>query len=457
MQNRLNTQKSNFLKKGVLTHSEVTSAKKSGALGKNTISYSKEHEIAEQYQKKRYKTQAVIQKILSNCAGSWKVIKCGKEKVQKDISVGVQYFPATQKVSLTNVRMCGLKWLCPVCLEREAQEQRRLVEEMMIFMQKKGYFAHMVTFTAPHKKYDSLKDLINSMKLARKRFFGDRANVKFFSEFFDYVGHITAMEIKHSDQNGWHPHFHTIIFTKKSYSESSLFKTEKRPTFNKTSKGIIQTEHDLGVAEKMSVMWMNACSAVGLRTPDFKHGLDFKRGYDDNEQQHSGALINYALKASLSAEIALSQKKTGEFNTESLTPFEIALKADGEKTIENPNSKYSQLFYEYACATKHNSMVEPSRKLKAFLKENGFYKKLEEKKAETESHEEPPVHVFDFTDIEWNILCENYKARLKVLSLIRQDIIEQGISASNFPRTNEFLNAILGRGQGGSPPCSRLQ
>ncbi len=116
-------------------------------------------------------------------------------------------------------------------------------------------------------------------------------------------------------------------------------------------------------------MWMNACTAVGLRTPDFKHGLDFKRGYDDKEQ-YSGALINYALKASLSAEIALSQKKTGEFNTESLTPFEIALKAEGEKTIENPDSKYSQLFYEYACATKHNSMVEPSRKLKAFLKEN---------------------------------------------------------------------------------------
>ena len=453
MQNILNTQKSISSNRSVLAYSEVTSAKKMGALGKNTISYSKEDEIAEQYQRKRYKTQAVIQKILSNCAGSWKVIKCGKEKVHKDASVGVQFFPTTQKVSLTNVRMCGLKWLCPVCLEREAQDQKRLVEEMMVFMQKKGYYAHMVTFTAPHKKYDGLKDLITFLKLARKRFFGDRANLKFFSTEFDYVGHITAMEIKYSDQNGWHPHFHTIIFTKKSYSESSLFKLSKRPTFNKTSKGLYQTDHDLGIAEKLSLMWMNACTAVGLRTPDFKHGLDFKRGYDDKEQ-YSGALINYALKASLSAEIALSQKKTGEFNTESLTPFEIALKAEGEKTIENPDSKYSQLFYEYACATKHNSMVEPSRKLKAFLKENGFYKKLEEKKAEVESNEEPPVHVFDFMDIEWNILREDYKARLKVLSLIRQDIIEQGISASKFPRTDSFLNQLFDRGRGDEIPRS---
>lgn len=453
MQNTLSNQKTNFFNRSVLAHSEVTSAKKSAPLGKNTISYSKEHEIAEQYQRKRYKTQAVIQKILSNCAGSWKVVKCGKEKVQKDASVGVQFFPTTQKVSLTNIRMCGLKWLCPVCLEREAQEQRRLVEEMMVFMQKKGYYAHMVTFTAPHKKYDGLKDLITSLKLARKRFFGDRANLKFFSTEFDYVGHITAMEIKYSDQNGWHPHFHTIIFTKKSYSESSLFKLGKRPTFNKTSKGLYQTDNDLGIAEKLSLMWMNACTAVGLRTPDFKHGLDFKRGYDDNEQQHSGALINYALKASLSAEIALSQKKTGEFNTESLTPFEIALKAEGEKTIENPDSKYSQLFYEYACATKHNSMVEPSRKLKAFLKENGFYKKLEEKKAEAESKEEPPIHIFDFMDIEWNILRENYRARLKVLSLIREDILEYGITMSKFPRADSFLNRLLG-GQGGEFPLA---
>ena len=130
--------------KALSSHSEVTSAKKMGALGKNTISYSKEDEIAEQYQRKRYKTQAVIQKILLNCAGSWKVIKCGKEKVHKDASVGVQFFPTTQKVSLTNVRMCGLKWLCPVCLEREAQDQKRLVEEMMVFMQKKGYYAHIL-------------------------------------------------------------------------------------------------------------------------------------------------------------------------------------------------------------------------------------------------------------------------------------------------------------------------
>ena len=151
MQNTLNTQKSNFSDVAVLAHSKVTSAIRKSALGKNTISYSKEDEIAEQYQRKRYKTQAVIQKILLNCAGSWKVIKCGKEKVHKDASVGVQFFPTTQKVSLTNVRMCGLKWLCPVCLEREAQDQRRLVEEMMVFMQKKGYYAHMVTFTAPHK------------------------------------------------------------------------------------------------------------------------------------------------------------------------------------------------------------------------------------------------------------------------------------------------------------------
>ena len=86
--------------KALSTYSEATSSKKSGGLGKNTISYSKEDEIAEQYQRKRYKTQAVIQKILSNCAGSWKVIKCGKEKVHKDASVGVQFFPTTQKYHL---------------------------------------------------------------------------------------------------------------------------------------------------------------------------------------------------------------------------------------------------------------------------------------------------------------------------------------------------------------------
>ena len=57
-------------------------------------------------------------------------------------------------------------------------------------------------------------------------------------------------------------------------------------------------------------------------------------------------------------------------------------------------------------------------------------------------------------DIEWNILREDYKARLKVLSLIRQDIIEQGISASKFPRTDSFLNQLFDRGRGDEIPRS---
>lgn len=443
--------------------SEGSPAKKSVPLGKHTISYSKESKesIKELYKKRRYKTQSIIQKILAGSAGKWRVVGCGKKRISKDLGVGVSYHPVHGSTSFVNVQMCGLKWLCPVCLEREAQAQRAEVERLIVFMQKMGFYAHMMTFTAPHRKYDKLEDLISLMKAARKRYFGDRANLAFFEEEFEYVGHITAMEIKYSDENGWHPHFHTIVFTKNFYSEANLFGTVKRPKLTKNKKGKIECSSNLALAQKMSVMWMNACTSVGLKTPDFVHGLDIKRGYDEKEVYDSKPLINYALKVALSSEIALSHTKTGRFNTESLTPFEIALMAESEGDIEDLDSKYSQLFYEYACATKGKSMVEPSRALKKLLKEKGFYKveskpELDDDVPEVLDPDAPipelepaPITIFEFNEIQWRALCSDHESRGEFLTLIDRDIKKHGVEGRYFPLATGFLNDLVKRSSGG--------
>lgn len=81
-----------------------------------------------------------------------------------------------------------------------------------------------------------------------------------------------------------------------------------------------------------------------MKVPSLKHGVDLKRGYNDQEQNDAKALIDYALKGSLASELTMSHCKTGRFNTDSLTAFEIATLAENEKGIEDASSKYSQLF-----------------------------------------------------------------------------------------------------------------
>ena len=53
--------------KALSTYSEATSSKKMGALGKNTISYSKEDEIAEQYQRKDIKHRQLFKNTFKLC------------------------------------------------------------------------------------------------------------------------------------------------------------------------------------------------------------------------------------------------------------------------------------------------------------------------------------------------------------------------------------------------------
>lgn len=440
--------------------SRAVPVSKTEPLGNKGISYSakgtsRKEELKQAHKKNRYRTQSIIQKLLSQCAGKWLITGCGKKRVLKESPVGVLYNPKHGSTSFTNVQSCGLKWLCPVCLEREAQEQRKFVQELIIFMQKHGYYAHMLTFTTRHKKFDKLDDLIKGMKAARKRFFGDRSNLKFFKESMDYVGHITALEIKYSNKNGWHPHFHTVLFTKQPYSEAELYGKNENPVVSwneKTEK--FESDNALGLAQKLSLMWMNACNAVGLKAPTLKHGLDVKRGYDDSETQNSEALVNYALKAAMACEISLSQAKTGRFNLQSLTPFELALLSEDEGSFEDDDSRYSHLFYEYACATKGKAMIEPSRALKKLLRENGFYQQPEPKKeddvpnvldpdAQKPELEPEPFVIFQFSDFQWRALCASHERRGEFLNLIDKDIKEHGVEDRYFPRASEFLTSLL--------------
>ena len=419
--------------------SKSRDAEFSRPLGKHTKSYStltqqgfQSLEKKQTYKKQRYKTQSIIQKILSDCAGKWRVIGCGKKRISSDIPVGVTFSPVHKTANYVNLQRCGSVWLCPVCSEKIAMQKQEQIKNLLVVMQKHGIKAHMLTLTVPHHITDDLKDLLAKLAKAKKHLFSDRKSIKFWSDKMPSVGHITSTEVKYSDQNGWHPHFHIIVFTKQSYTEKEVRGVFENGTFQ-----------ELGLQQEVCKLWQECCKKVGLKVPSLKYGVDLKRGYNDAEQNDSKALIDYALKGSLASELTMSHCKTGRFNTDSLTPFEIATLAENEKSIEYADSKYSQLFYQYAVAFKGKRQSFWSKALKDFLRKNGIEEKTEEELLAVETKEEEEAKlVYELEEKEWRVLCSDFESRGKLLVLIEQDIHAFGIDTTKFPRADSFLNQI---------------
>lgn len=74
----------------------------------------------------------------------------------------------------------------------------------------------MFTFTIQHSRSDKLKQLFKILSDAHRRFWNNSVTKKIFGPL---DGTVRALEVTHG-HNGWHPHFHTLLFVPASVSFS---------------------------------------------------------------------------------------------------------------------------------------------------------------------------------------------------------------------------------------------
>ena len=86
------------------------------------------------------------------------------------------------------------------------------------------------------------------------KFWGQRA-VKEMLKNLGYVGRVMATEVTWSFDNGWHPHFHILMFF-----EHELFNGGQ------------------GLRTFLANEWINACRKAGLKLPTLEHGVDLQDG-----------------------------------------------------------------------------------------------------------------------------------------------------------------------------------
>ena len=110
---------------------------------------------------------------------------------------------------------------------------------------------YMLTFTIPHYMGITLNRCYWAFVGLLKRFFNGTRKSKAIWADMGKIGHIKALEVTHG-RNGWHPHYHILIFTKqelpKDYDTAPLLE-----------------------------LWQNSCRLAKLPIPNEKYGLNWKK------------------------------------------------------------------------------------------------------------------------------------------------------------------------------------
>lgn len=356
MRNSLDNQKTISLNKGVLTHSKVTPAKKSGGLGIITKSHSAIN--SETLKNKGFERvhDYILQDQSAKLLPKERVCHCLKHRIDKKKNRKVMYNESRKKAHWGNVVRCGSIWNCPVCAKKITEQRRSelalgnkrwkegaarfwfdfksvgkkfvgpIKPEIQYF---KGY-TYLLTLTNSHHASHRLTDLKEGQKIAMDSFFSDRRGRKIFDQLGKQF-HITNYEVTYG-KNGWHPHHHILVFSDKKLSIKEFSEINK----------------------ELKNWWIDCCVRAGLPAPSFKHGADLRDGtYADQ----------YIGKWGIEHEMTKGHVKKGKEG--GLTPFDLLQLSIEDKEVFG--KKPSKLFQEFAISFKGSAQLAWSRGLKALL------------------------------------------------------------------------------------------
>ena len=209
--------------------------------------------------------------------------------------------------------------------------------------------------------------------------------------------YISCFEITHG-QNGFHPHYHVLLFVPYSVGIGS----------------------HIGMEEDMYAVWKDCCTKSGLDEPSKEYGLHLQAGNEAG---------NYVSKWGLEHEMTKGHVKKGK--KESRTPFDILRSYD-----ESGDEKEANLFRLYYFAFKGQRQLNWSKGLKKLSSKGQEEKTDQEIVDDTDNVAEMLFKL----DIEmWNAVRQQGKqgelliavtedqTLKKPLELIRQCLTNQGL------------------------------
>jgi len=144
----------------------------------------------------------------------------------KPESVDLLHVPETKSAHYGNLMVCGSVWVCAVCASKITEYRRIEIQEVVDQHLATGGSVALATFTMQHNEFESLEAILDGLQAASQSFWAgspiQRIKVRFGIE-----ARIRALEITHG-KNGWHPHFHVLLFFEKGMTPELMYDLEHR-------------------------------------------------------------------------------------------------------------------------------------------------------------------------------------------------------------------------------------
>ncbi len=251
----------------------------------------------------------------------------------KASTVDILYNPHHQSAHYGGLMACGSVWVCPICAAKISERRRVELEQAIKACIDNGGAVYLATYTISHKRYDSLSTLLQSFLAARKRAKQGR-KAQALRKQFGVMGTVSVREVTWSEQNGWHPHCHELVFFEKEIDAEAY-------------------------AQATREQWRASAEHEGLSMNE--HGFKLDRTY--------GAVADYVVKFgrepakapwSAATEMTKGHLKRGR-SDEHLTPFAMLW------YISQGHNDLKPIFREYAQWFKGKHQLVWSSGLRALL------------------------------------------------------------------------------------------
>lgn len=318
----------------------------------------------------RYALKSVVNRLYPHS----KTAKCCRMRIPL-LTVRILKTPEYQKAFYAGLSRCSSVWWCPLCAAKIAERRRAELVSAVATAKAMGWQVLLMTCTVPHGLGDDIHGMLDQMLNAWRRTTTGRVG-KDMRKLLGFEGTIRTLEVT-DGKNGFHPHFHVLIFAKMDFTPQS-FQAAFLP------------------------LWQDACVKACLPCPSDEHGLRVDDG---------SFAAAYATKWGLEDEMVRGHMKTSK-GDKGRTPWDMLrdiLKADYELPEEALMAKRSEKrFRLYAEAFKGRRQLYWS---------NGLKEKLAVEEVSDEElatmQEEHSSELAELTDEQWRaVLVTKWEAAL---------------------------------------------
>jgi len=165
----------------------------------------------------RYALMRTAQGILWNKSAEWReqnrTCWCSRSLKRDTGTVSVYRNEDGSGASLTGLNRCGNIWTCPVCAAKVAETRRVELSTALVSHVGTGGAAYLLTLTFPHEADHQMSDLLERFTKARHKLQNSRSWKRIMASA-GRIGSVASLEVTISQENGWHPHLHLLIFAR---------------------------------------------------------------------------------------------------------------------------------------------------------------------------------------------------------------------------------------------------